>query len=276
MMKLRKYFPLNIAFSFFFSLFAFVLIFLFPGKLITSVSGIIFSLILPGYLLIEALWPLKFNIDRIWDRLLIIPANITIVSGLLLIIHYFWEYSLERVYIFILVFNMLMIFICVYHFSTQNNRVLKDNTSKLMNLPKGKSLFSGGNIVLVFSFLILISSITYAIVIPKKSPEVTEFYVLNADRTLPLSIQKQQQTTDFIVGIFNHEGKMIKYSLEIQAVHQNGYHTMFYEEFYIQNEELIEPLIGIPPIPSNVYELRFLLFKENMTDPYLDLKLLVE
>lgn len=275
-MKLRKYFPLNIAFSFFFSLFAFVLLFLFPGKLITSLSGIIFSLILPGYLLIEALWPLKFNNDRTWNRLLIIPANITIVSGILLIIHYFWEYSLERVYIFILVFNILMIFICVYHFSTPNDRGLKGDASKSINIPKGKITFSVPHILLAFSLLILFFSITYASVISKKTSEVTEFYVLNTDRSLPLSIKNQQQATDLILGVFNHEGKTIKYSLEIQAVHQSGYHTVFFEEFYIQNEELIEPSISIPPLPSNTHELRLLLFKDDINDPYLDLKILIE
>lgn len=274
-MKLRKYLPANIVISLFFSIFAVVLLSQFPGKIITSLTAIIFILFLPGYLLIEVLWPNHLNTDQTWNWLFIFPSSAAIVSGFLLGINYFWEYSLGRMVSFIFIFNTLMSLISIFRYPTQKDDRLKDSSSKIFPGDKNKRNYSGAQIVLACSFLVLIGSITYAIAAPKKSINATEFYVLNTDRTLPTSIENDQQTTDLLIGIFNHEGETLKYTLEIQAVQQSGSQTVYYEEFNIDDEELIEPIIQIPPISTDVYELRLMLAKEDK-DPFLDLKILVE
>jgi uncharacterized membrane protein len=211
-----------------------------------------------------------------WRVSLILPTSIAFVGLVLLGINYFWVYKFEYALGLISLFNFLFL---GFHYllSTKQEGYLNADPNSLLQRIKEKSkLFSSENLIIALAVIFFASAVIYAAVTPMKQVSLTDFYVLKPDRSIPLIILNDETETNLIIGINNYEGKDLIYSLIVQTVTEGGNEVIYYQDYAVKNDEKFETLLTLPPVPNNTNEIHLLLFKEVSSNPYRNLRLVIE
>ncbi|MBU0497710.1 MAG: DUF1616 domain-containing protein [Candidatus Thermoplasmatota archaeon] len=267
------------------------------------ILGLPFILFIPGYLLIFALFPTKkttHGIDGIERIALSFGLSIAIVPLIGLGLNYTpWGIRLEPILLSLFLFIILMALIALYRWYTTP---AKDRFSIDLNIefPKDQKPFDKAlTIILAITIIAAGGSLIYVIVTPRIGEQFTEFYYLSTDHlahNFPRNLTLGQNAT-IILGIVNHEYRMINYTIEIWLVNQTTlfnestnettvqYHQMWYLDS-IQTQLNHTPIdIEGPWQPQwetnytftinriGTFKLAFLLYidEENVYDPNTDI-----
>lgn len=206
-------------------------------RIILGLPAILF---IPGYVLIFALFPTRYTgkgIDLIERIALSFGLSIAVVPLLGLGLNYTpWGIRLVPILASLICFIISMGFIAMYRWynTADDERFI---VSVDVSLPKNESrLDQALTVVLALCILIAVVALIYVIITPKTGEQFTEFYLLGptgiAD-DYPRNLSIGENAT-VIVGVVNHEYRMMNYTIEIWSVNQ----SMRYNESINENETI--------------------------------------
>jgi uncharacterized membrane protein len=265
------------------------------NEIIRIILGLPFIFFIPGYILIFALFPTKktdVGINFIERIALSIGFSIAIVPTIGLGLNYTTTgIQLESlflcIFLFIIGFGVLGLYRW-FNLDLSDRHIVEIDISQLKS--KGKLDFFL-NILLIFSLVIVIVTVTYVLVTPKQKEKITEFFLLGPGENSTI-FTRSFSTAEYYsvkIGIANHEYETIDYTIEVWLVNQ----TEFDNKTITQNMWFLDKIlirldhsdIDINKIKENSLEypysfnlnktgsfkLMFLLFKTSTIDYSKDL-----
>jgi uncharacterized membrane protein len=261
------------------SLFTIIVVFSLPeGNILRILMGIPFLIFYPGYALVSLLWPRMSDMENLERIGLSFGLSIIIIIMLGLILNY-TPAGLDLSSIAFSSFGFIILAVLLAWF--RRMRIPEENryyARIAMDVPKGE-LSKTDKIVTV---LIIISLITagaalgYVILSPKEGERFTEFYILDKNGTTedyPKDLQVGENGT-IIVGIENHEGSSMNYSITINLINRTDVTNETWN-FYadINDNEKLEFDFNFSIVSSDTYRLEFILYREFDSEPYHELHL---
>ncbi len=262
----------------------FVLVPVLSGSFIRTALGLPLLLFLPGYALIAMLFPEKSGLEGMERIALSVAMSISVVPLIGLALSYTpWGIKEVPLLTSFSAFTLLML-VAAY---VRRSYLPADRTFEVPFRVLALTLISGvmGNpeskteknlrIILALSFLILIGTGAYAILVPQEKEPFTEFYILGtngmANNYTTEYIQGESGT--YIIGIANNEHRTVDYTMEVRLENkllplpENLQHIRL-----AHNTTLEEPLEITPSVEGENMKLEFLLFNETEKNvPYKDL-----
>ncbi len=240
MVKLLFKFPIDIVLCLLCSVILLPLALLNGEGTIRLVLGLIFILFMPGYVLVFALFPTKktdHGIDVIERIALSFCLSIAIVPLIGLALNYsLWGIQLDSILLSIFIFVIFIGIIAIYRWIKTSSKERFTITFNL-SLPKSKSkLDKLLNVILVVFIVIILVLLVYVIVIPKTGEQFTDFYILGPGgmaEDYPTYLLAGENTS-VILGIVNHEGQTINYTMEVWLIDQ----TTVFNETTQENESV--------------------------------------
>jgi uncharacterized membrane protein len=250
-----------------------ILLFLSSG-IVRVVAGVLIVFILPGYLLLQILWPSNESLDLLRRITLILPTSMAIVGVLLLIVNYFFVYHYENT---VMALAVLEIFLGL----TANSRSKKfipsmHSISKMrtgvisMKAPK----WDMAQIFLGISILIFSISITHTFITPRQSRDTTEFFLNEPGSYIESQHRniKNGGSQNLMVAIGNYESGIHEYHIEVWGVKSPDGESMLInmtDKFYVRENKLVEKMIPLNfPPDFNSQGVEVLLFIDDDPDPY--------
>ncbi len=231
-------------------------------------------LIIPGYVLITALFPKKDTLDITERIALSFGLSIVIISILGLILSFTFGIRLVPILFAICIYTIVFVLIAKYNreklsrelqFSTQLDEAYKIVVNSLK--PKSRTDFIL-TIILIFLIVSVIGTIYYTITVPKIGERFTEFYILNSSERVgsyPTTL-KLNSPINLYVGVGNYEHMTTNYTIQV-LLDKN---LLTSKELILKDGETQK--YNITLTPNNVgtdMKLEFLLFKDNnFTVPY--------
>lgn len=256
------------------------LIILFPENPARIVLGLAFILFFPGYSLVSFLFAEREDLETIERIALSFGLSIAIVPLIGLLLNYTpFGIRLEPVLFSISAFNLLFSSLAIIRRRKALNPFVPEIKLDLGWKTAGK-LEKALTIILILAILISIATLIYIILNPRQAESFTEFYILGpkgkaSDYPTKLFVN---QNASLIIGIVNHEQKVVNYTVEIWLVKaslENGLkiENMFYlDSFSVELEhkplsERWEPqwemFYNFSIDKPGKYKLFFLLFKDT-------------
>ena len=183
-------------------------------------------LLIPGYVLIAALFPEKKSIDGIERFALSVGLSIAVVPLIGLVLNYTpFGIRLNPIVISLVLFTIIMMFITII----RRARLPKEEafevpfemvkpTLKEELFPKGQGKFDKAlSIILIIAILVAVVTTVCVIAFPKDGEKFTEFYILGADKMADNYPEEFAVNTDQFVwiGIGNHEYRDVTYTVEV-------------------------------------------------------------
>jgi uncharacterized membrane protein len=202
--------------------------------------GLVFTLLIPGYVLIFALFPTRKTdkgIDALQRIALSFGFSIAVVPLIGFGLNYTpWGIRLESISICLTIFVLGFGAIGVYRwFKTPPDK--RFILSLEIYFPTSENKIEKAfTILIIASIIIVVITVMYVIFTPKTGDHFTEFYVLTSDHKNEryqknLIIGEQAAG---IIGILNHEYRTINYTIEIWLINQ----TDIYNESTGQNQTI--------------------------------------
>jgi len=264
----------------------FVLIPVLSGSFIRTALGLFMILFLPGYALIAMLFPEKGGLEGMERIALSVAMSVSIVPLIGLALSY-TPWGIKEVPLLISLSALTLLMSTAAY--ARRNYLPADRTFEVPFRVLALTLRSGVmgktesktektlRIVLAFSFLILISTGAYAILVPQEREPFTEFYILGtsgmANNYTTDYIQGESGT--YIIGITNNEHRTMDYTMEVRLENKSVPLPENLQHIRLaHNTTLEEPLEITPSIEGENMKLEFLLFNETEKNvPYKDLRL---
>ncbi|MGB9941444.1 DUF1616 domain-containing protein [Methanosarcina sp.] len=267
----------------------FVLVPVLNGSFIRTALGLPLLLFLPGYALIAMLFPEKSGLEGMERVALSVAMSISVVPLIGLALSYTpWGIKVVPLLTSFSVFTLLML-VAAY---VRRSHLPADRTFEVPFRVLALTLISGvmGNpeskteknlrIILALSFLILIGTGAYVILMPQEKEPFTEFYILGtngmANNYTTEYIQGESGT--YIIGIANNEHKTMDYTMEVRLENESLPLPENLQHIRLaHNTTLEEPLEITPSVEGENMKLEFLLFNETEKNvPYKDLCLWIK
>ncbi len=253
------------------SLFLIAIITLTPFRVVRIILGLAIVLFFPGYTLLTALFPRRTDLDTIKRVVLSFSLSIAVVPLVSLILNYTpWGIRLYPILISLTAFIIVMSVLAGF----RRRYILPSERLNIsMNLDftfwaKQSKLDKILTTALIASVIIVIGILVYVISTPRTGEEFTEFYLLGEEGKTEGYPRKFMvgELGYVILGIVNHEHEPSTYTARVligdQQVNSIGPITL-------QNQEKWEKKIDFTPTqPGKNMELKFLLYKDNQSDPY--------
>ncbi len=242
---------------------------------IRTLLGLVTVLFLPGYSLTCALFPKKKDLDEIERIALSFGLSIAVTPLLGLILNY-TPFGIRL--------TPILITLCAFTIActiTAHIRRMKVDEKERFNpsfkckiqMPE-KKIDQILTIILICSILASITAVVYVIITPKQGEKFTEFYVLGPGGMAydyPRNMQTGENTT-VILGVVNHE--YIQTGYLIQVLWENL--TIKQIPIQLDHNQTFERNVTVAPIENGTQKLRFILYKENLTEAYRTLHLIIE
>ncbi len=189
--------------------------------------GLPFILFIPGYILVFALFPTKktdHGIDTLERLVLSFGLSIAVVPLIGLLLNYTpWGIKLEPILTSLLLFILGVGLLSIYRWKKTKPEERFTITLNL-SLPKeGNSVDHALTVILFIVIIIVIASLIYIITMPKTGETFTEFYLLGPTAKaegFPHNISTHQNTS-VIIGVVNHEHRLVNYTIEIWLINQS-------------------------------------------------------
>lgn len=241
---------------------------------IRTILAIPTILIIPGYILVAALFPKKDRLDIIERISLSFGLSIVIVSILGLILSFTFGIRLMSILVAIGIYTIVFVLIAVYKREklsedVQFNVQLTDVYNAVVKCltPKNRTDFIL-TIILIFMVVSVIGTIYYTITIPKIGERFTEFYILNSSEMVgsyPTTL-KLNSPINLYVGVSNHEQETTNYTIQV-LLDKN---VLTSKELTLDDGDTQKYNITLTPNNAGTdMKLEFLLFKDNnFTVPY--------
>jgi len=197
------------------------------GKTISIVLGFPFLLFIPGYILTFALFPtIKTDkgIDVIERIILSLGLSISVVALIGVGLNYTpWGIQMVSVYLSRFIFVIGVGAIAIYRWI----RAPSDKRFIIcfdLSFPKSEGRLDRTLTILLAIVIILAAiSLVYVVSTPKIGEKFTGFYILGSNEkaeTYPKNLTVGENAT-IILGIINHEYKIINYTIEVWLINQS-------------------------------------------------------
>jgi uncharacterized membrane protein len=242
------------------------------------ILGFPFVIFFPGYSFIASLFPKRGDLGGIERLALSFGLSVVIVPLIGLLLNYTsWGIRLIPTFITLLVFILVMSGIALIRrrklpAEEQYFPSLEFQVPVLKEITVLEKLLAA---VLVFTIILAIGGICYAVVVPKNNEKYTEFYILGPDHkadNYPINLSVGE-TGSVILGIFNHEQTAVDYSIQVRM---GDYLHSFIGPVAINNEQKWEnPVTISASMPHQNLKVEFLLFRQGESVPYHTLDLWV-
>ena len=194
---------------------------------VCTILGLPFILFITGYTLIFALFPTKKGergINEIERIGLSFGFSIAITSLLGLILNYTpWGIQLESILLSLFFFTVSLGIIAFYRWKRANPDQRFIISLDISHFKSSSTIDNILTIFLALSIFIAGASIIYIIVTPTNGESFTVFYVLTANgysTNYPRDIIAGGNTS-IILGLINHEFKIMNYTIEIWLVNES-------------------------------------------------------
>lgn len=256
------------------------------GSFIRVVLGMPMVLFLPGYTLVAALFPGKEDLDWIERVVLSLGLSIAVVPMMGLWLNYTaWGIRLMPIIVSLSVFTLLMCGAAYYRrrnlpgeevLAVSFRAVALDLKDEILKKPETtveKILM----VLMVFSILASLGTLTYAAVVPKEYEHFTEFYILGPGgmaSNYPTEYVLGEDET-VIVGIVNHEYRTVNYAMDVRLENRSLDLPENMKYINLAHNETWEDTLEItPPFEGTDMKLDFLLFNDTEKEvPYRELRL---
>ncbi len=262
----------------------FVLVPVLNESLIRTALGLPLLLFLPGYALISMLFPEKGGLEGIERMALSLAMSVSVAPLIGLALgNTSWRIHTVPLLTSCSLFTLVMLVIAY----VRRMRLPADQAFEVPFRTLTFNMISSGkpksntekvlSIILVLSFLILIGTGAYVILVPQDKDPFTEFYILgnNGQASNYTTEYIQGESGNYTIGIANHEYKTMNYTMEVKLenkslpIPENLQHITLAD-----NTTLEEPIKITPPIEGQNMKLEFLLFNETEKNvPYKNLRL---
>jgi len=239
-------------------------------------------LLIPGYVLIIALYPKKNELETIERIALSFGLSIAAAPLFGLILSFTSGINLTSIMTALCIYTIILVFIAAYRqgklpeqeqFSVRFNTILEFIDNEFNTNRSRKDRFSTG--ILIFSIVLAISLVYFVITVPKIGDKFTEFYILGPEgKADNYSTElKYNSPSHVLIGVANHEYIPVNYTVQVVLEQNILTDTSFRLN---QNETWEQNVTYIPEKIGKNLKLEFLLFKEdNFTAPYRDLNMWV-
>lgn len=264
----------------------FVLIPVLSGSIIRTALGLPLILFLPGYALIAMFFPEKSGLEGMERIALSVAMSVSVVPLIGLALSYTpWGIKEIPLIISVSIFTLIVLATaCVKRnylpadrkFEVSFRALVLTLLSGIMGEPESKTE-KNLRIILALSFLILIGTGAYVILVPQDREQFTEFYILGTNETANdyKTDYIQGESGTYFIGITNNEYRTMDYTMEVKLENkslplpENLQHIRL-----AHNKTLVEPLEITPSVEGENMKLEFLLFNETEKNiPYKDLRL---
>lgn len=238
------------------------------------VLGLPFLLFFPGYTLMAALFPQKERLDTVDRIALSFGLSIAIVPLIGLILNYTpWGIKLDPILISITLFIVIASSIALYRRwrLPEEERFEPRLSIKLPNWRGQSNLEKVLAGVLLLAILAGIGVFGYAIAVPRAEERFTEFYIVASGgiaEGYPRELALGEEAT-VILGIVNHERQSTDYSVEINI---DGEKVQEIGPIGLASNGKSEQSVSfIPSKVGEVQRVEFLLYRNDESEPYLEL-----
>ena len=267
----------------------FVLVPVLNGSFIRTALGLPMLLFLPGYALIAMLFPEKSGLEGMERFALSVAMSVSIAPLIGLALNYTpWGIKEVPFLTSLSAFTLLTLVIAYI----RRMHLPADSTFEVSFRVLAITLISGVmgesesntekklRIILALSFLILIVTGAYVILIPQEREPFTEFYILGnngmANNYTTEYIRGESGT--YIIGITNNEHRTMDYTMEVRLENKSLPLPENLQHIRLpHNTTLEEPLEITPYVEGENMKLEFLLFNETEKNvPYKDLCLWIK
>ncbi|MBA2869068.1 DUF1616 domain-containing protein [Methanococcus maripaludis] len=200
-------------------------IFFSPENPLRVILGLPFVLFFPGYVFINVLFKKENNLENIERFALSFGLSIAIVPLIGLLLNYSpYGIRLIPIMISITLFIILFAIIGIY-----NRKTIKEPWFPQINIEELKNDFEWKTsskldkfltVILIITVLLSIFTLGYVISAPKQNEKFTEFYLLGSEGKAydyPTNVFVNEKN-EIIIGLVNHEGKSVNYSIEVWFV----------------------------------------------------------
>jgi len=266
----------------------------FSQSLIRQVSGLVMILFVPGYAFVALLFPGKAELQAIERFLMAFVFSIVAVALTGLGLNYTpWGIHIVPVTIVMTIFILACVALANWrrHDLPEASRFslsLRDLYWRFSQ-PYRATIESGGNgisnkvlnIILIASVLLVITTLAYAVVLPKQGATFTEFYITGANGkadNYPTSVV-MGNSAQVIVGAVNHEQQEENYNLIVSLNNSTNKSVpskiLYTEAFSLADNQTWQKRVEVKPnMTGDDMKLMYLLYKDgNMTAPYRELHL---
>jgi uncharacterized membrane protein len=221
-----------------------LIIYLFPDSMWRKVIGLPFILFFPGYSLITFLFPEKRSLDGIERVALSFGLSIAITPLIGLALNYTpFGIRLTPILLSLASFNILFSLLAMQRrVKTREPFIPEIDVKGAVGWEEMGKLDRILTVILVIAIITSTVILIYIIVTPKQGEKFTEFYILGpegkaADYPTKLRVG---QNAKVIIGIANHEYRMVNYTVEIwlvNASYENNRtvirHMYFFDRFSV-------------------------------------------
>lgn len=249
--------------------------------------GLPLMLFLPGYVLISALFPGKDDLEGLERLTLSFGLSIVIVPFIGFALNYSpWGIRLAPIVVILSLYILLMCAITVLR--RQQLPAGKEFSISFASFygDAGHEVVSGRSgldrkltIVLLISIIITMATLTYVLVTPREGEQFTEFYILgmNGKASAYPTELRTGESGDVIVGVMNHEGEAVNYTLELRLDNRSLPLSSENRHIYLEDEGTWENGVSFTPQSEGEnMKLQFLLYRnEDLSVPYRELHMWV-
>ena len=264
----------------------FVLIPVLSGSFIRTALCLSLLLFLPGYALIAMLFPEKSGLEGMERIALSVAMSASVVPLIGLALSFTpWKIKEMSLLTGFSVFTLIMLVVAYIRrrnlpadrtFEVSFRTIALTLISEVMGEQESKTE-KNLRIILALSFLILIGTGAYFVLVPQEKEPFTEFYILGNNRMANnyTTQYMQGETGTYIVGITNNEHKTMDYTMEVRLENRSLQLPQNLQHIRLaQNTTLEEPLVITPSVKGKNMKLEFLLFNETEKNvPYKNLRL---
>jgi uncharacterized membrane protein len=193
--------------------------------LLSIILALPLVLFVPGYCLIAALFPKKYDIDLIERMTLSIGLSIVIVPLIGLGFNFTpWGIRFDPIVISVTLFTLVMVLISFYRRAlVPSEERFNFPFSEIGGTIRNEIFPAGGgtgerilSTVIILSILIATITTIYMITVPKEGEQFTEFFILGENRTAAIYPDTiiVGQNYPLYVSVVNHEYRNITYTIE--------------------------------------------------------------
>lgn len=255
-----------------------------PLRVAFAIPFIIFT---PGYCLIAALYPRKDSLDAIERLALSFATSIAVVPLIGLVLNY-TPWGIRMVPILLSVSAFVVAASCVA--GVRRRRLTADERYHVaLTLPavtlrtasRADRLLS---VALAASIVFAVGTLIYVVATPRQGERFTEFYILGPGgmaEGYPTDLSVGEPA-DLILGVVNHEGEPVEYTVEVRLNGDAGAATIATDPAVARQtapHALVigpleeegkweQPITVTALIPDNNGKLEFLLFSPRPRDGY--------
>lgn len=256
-----------------------IMVFLFiPSSVVRNVMAVPFLMIFPGYTLLAVIFPSRERISNIERLVFSIGLSVAVAILLGLFLNYTpWEIRVEPVLYSLSAVIFLNSIIAWFRLRGLSKSQQFGFYLDLSWLKQPKSFTNSLiTVALVFAILGALSYMIYISIQPSVAETYSEFYVLGQNGELDgyPEVMTSGETGSVRIGIANHEGRKITYSIAVNSNSESS--DTIKKKIELKDGQIWEgPITFLVSQPGTQEKIEFLLYRGGDKSPYRKLHLMI-